>query len=117
MTPQDRIEQLEEQVAYLKSELGLTKDASQLACLKENLRLTDKQAEILMALRASNGRVISPGFLLDNFTNATDEKVIDIHVCRIRKTIGFNTIGTVRGKGFYITSEGKSRVDLALTQA
>jgi hypothetical protein len=115
MTPQARIEDLEEQVAYLRSELGLAEDLTKLEAIRTRLGLTPTVGKMLLALRASNGRVLSNGFLSDNFTTGKDEagKLVHIHIHRLRSKIGPDALKTSWGQGYYLTPEGIEIVDQA----
>jgi len=115
MNQAERIEQLEEEVAYLRSELGLAQEAGQVAKLRQaGLRPTG--ARILLALHTSNGRVLSRGFIEDNFTSAVDSnKITDVYINGIRKAIGHDAVGTAWGQGFFITEVGKQRVNQLLS--
>lgn len=116
MTPQDRIEQLEEQVAYLKSELGVSLRLTDQARIMERFSLSPKAAKILMALRTSNGRLLSHDFLVETFAPESErDKIIDVYICKIRKAIGRDSVKTCWGEGFSLTEAGKTRVDQALT--
>lgn len=96
MTKDEIIEDLREQVAYLKGQLGQLVSDDQLTKLRKAWGLTPQEARIVLALHAAGGKVCSKDYLLsalyDNPDTAAEEKIIDVFVCKARRKLdGRNT--------------------------
>lgn len=112
-------EELEEEVAYLRGELGPADDHD-----RDKLRLTfgTTLAEtcLLSALYAANGRPLSYWLLAESFppTRMNDDRndvgAVKIWISRIRKKLGADTVRTIYGRGYAITPQGIALVDAAL---
>ena len=103
---EERVADLEEEVAYLKSELGLSSDLTKVAALMD-CGLTRGEARAVVALRSTNGRVLSRSQVADA-TGLTDQTV-KVVVCRVSNKMA--GIETARGLGYRLTSEGMRWVD------
>jgi hypothetical protein len=118
-----RCADLEEQVAYLRSELGLQHD-NQAHRRVRNVMLTRKaggkvgrtgSVGLVMALYAAKGRPVTRWQILEAVASPSGNddrlpKIIDVWVCYARKTLGHDAIENVWGKGYCLTSTGMERV-------
>ncbi len=114
MTPHERIEELEAEVAYLRSELGLALDTDRLARLRASYGFTRSEGILLLTLATTN-RVMSKAHLmdaLDHSKGGTDNKMIDVYVHRIRSTLPGSII-THYGLGYGIAPKGMEAVQAA----
>lgn len=114
MTLEERIAELEEEVAYLRSELGLTHSAGREANFRKSLGITAQESRFLMALYDARGRMLLKTQLEDAIKRGFDgkaQKVVDVYACRVRKRIGFDAIETVWGSGYRITPKGIAIVE------
>lgn len=120
-------ERLRDEVAYLKSELGLQQDADVLARLSKAMRARNDglrwtwqkatgSARIVARLYAVNGRPLSRAQLMDAApakTPVSDDRwdnIIDVWVCFARKALGKDAIDTVHGLGYKLSDVGMVRV-------
>lgn len=128
-----RCEELEERVAWLESELGIQRDATDYA----RLRIAMKRASpagaggwsrrsgvlLVMALLQANGRVMSRLQLLEAIPPADrgdddrSPKIIDVWVCCARRAFGADLIDTVMGRGYRLSEVGSERIRAILNPA
>jgi len=119
MTTDERIADLEEQVAFWKREAGSVTGDARIATLKARLRVSPKEAELLMVLYEAHGIVSKEraNLLLKGYDRVfRDPKTIDVWVCRLRRLLGADIIETVWSSGYLLTDTGRAVVDSALTQ-
>jgi DNA-binding winged helix-turn-helix (wHTH) protein len=115
-----RCEELEEEVAYLKSELGLIHDATLVDQIKRALGIRPGPAHLLMALyRASPGRTVSRWHLLESLPPADrpDDSIVNVYVCKLREALGDDAIVTVWGTGYRLADHARARVAALLNPA
>ena len=115
-------EELEEEVHYLRSELGLTTHDSAVGDVKRATGLSDAPARVFLALYQAKGRTLAKHHILDAVpaqrTNGDrDPKLADVWVCRIRSATFPAAIRTVWGRGHAITPEGAEIVARAIEGA
>lgn len=107
-----RCADLEEEVAFLKSELGIRDDAEELHDLKLSLGLRGTtEASVLRRMFDAGGRVVMKVQLQEAIPARDDVrdrllKEVDIYVCRLRKRLGAQAIETVYGKGYRLSASG-----------
>lgn len=114
-----RCEELEEEVAYLKSELGLQVAAGEVAALKSAFKITDHKARVLLILYRARSRVASTAQLDDalparyegterssNFVSAT--------ISQLRKIVGADAIETIYASGYRLSEDMRARVAAAI---
>lgn len=111
MSPAEQIEELREEIAYLKSELGFSIDHDKLSRLKVASGLTKSEAGMLLAL-AQTSRVMTREHLHECVTlwDGESPKIVDVYVSRIRKKLP-DAIDTVWGLGYGISAHGKAYVE------
>ncbi len=112
MTDADRIAELEEKVAYLEGELGLSMEAERYGVLRHTYGIRPQSAMILLALYDAN-RPLSRGHLLDLLPTQRedgDDHAISVHVAYLRRILGRGAIRNIWGFGYVITPEGLSKV-------
>lgn len=116
-----RCDDLEEQVAYLTSELGLQVRTDAIARLRLALRAATPVhhgalscAQMLAALYAADGRPLSRYQILEAVPSPSDRdrdaKIVDVWVCAARKALGRELIANVWGQGYQLSPEGMERV-------
>jgi DNA-binding response OmpR family regulator len=111
-TAQQRIEELEAEVAFLKQELGRVCDVERCAKLKAAFTLTGKEAEILLLLY-DRPRVLSKQAILSAVWGPDSDilsRTVDVFMCKLRKKLGFPSLETIWGSGYRLTPEGRQRV-------
>lgn len=109
----DRCAVLEEQIAYLKHELGQVADLNVSARLHERFGLTPQGAAILQVLHQS-GRVINALRLAELMGSHSDcENIVSVQVSRVRKKVGRDAVTTVWGRGYSIGPAGSAAVEAA----
>lgn len=102
-------EDLEEEIAYLRRELGFAIDTDKEARVRTKLKLQPQEARLILALNAT-GRVMSRAHLECSLNRAWDSeniKIVDVYVSRIRKKLP-GSIETFRPYGYAITPQGKA---------
>lgn len=111
-------EQLKEEVAYLRSELGLQLDASRVAALQRAFGLSHHKARLVLVLFNAKGRVVSQAQLDDalplKYTGERSSNFINATVCQLRKQIGKAAVENVFGVGYRISDEMRARAATAL---
>lgn len=103
-----RCEDLEEQVAYWKSEAGAVFEETLYARLRKRHGLTKAECRILTIL--SNGRVV-PRLSLAELCGLASLDSLDVLVSRVRKRMGFGVIDTIYGRGYSIGSIGTEAIN------
>lgn len=118
----DRCDELEEEVAYLRSELGLVRDSDVIARLRDHMRGVEDAgghrphgAQVVAALYAAKGRPLTRLQLLDACPSRTgsDERgtrLIDVWVYHARRSLGRDAIANVWGSGYRLTEIGMAKV-------
>lgn len=111
--------ELAEEVAWLRSELGLQEEASEVHRLELSLDLPRQLARLVLRLYRINGRVLPRAQADEMFgTLAGHEEYISnitsVHISRLRKRIGFDSITSVYGNGYCLTKRGREIVRDAL---
>jgi DNA-binding response OmpR family regulator len=116
-----RCEELEEEVAYLKSELGLQADADLIESLRRAMPLgglaskAHGAAHLVAALYRAHGRTLTRDQLMErlpsrNGRDDRDDKLCAVYVCAARKTLGHDGIQNVWGRGYRLTDAGMAKV-------
>lgn len=112
-------EELRERVAWLESELGLQREADILvkirAALPAGITSKPQVAQTIAALYAAKGRPMTRFQLLEAVPPKWDnenrcENIVSVWVSHARKALEFESIGTVWGRGFYLTPIGMAKV-------
>jgi hypothetical protein len=104
-----RVAELEEVVAYLKSELGLSIHESHVSALTGH-GLERGQARAVMALHDAKGRTLSVFQIGD--AASLQPQCVKQSVCRARRLIP--GIKTEYGRGYFLTIEGQTYVQRLL---
>jgi DNA-binding response OmpR family regulator len=108
----DRAAKAEEQVAYLKSELGLRDDLDAVQALKEAFGLYNGEAFVLHALYAAHGRTLGRAIICEHLPLRNEErglKIVDVYASRIRSKLGKDSILNSWGEGYRISPEARRR--------
>ncbi|MBB4844615.1 DNA-binding response OmpR family regulator [Paucibacter oligotrophus] len=74
-------------------------------CLSgQEVKLSVREYEILLALAAEPGRVLTRAQIeaSHSIADTLDSNATDVHVCKLRKKLGNAWIGTVRGVGYVL---------------
>lgn len=119
-----RCEELEDEVAWLKSELGLALSDSEIFAVRKAFDITHGEACLMLALYKARDKVLSKALCMAAMPSPgpskeddRDWKMADMIVHKIRKKAGRDLIATSHGHGYQITPEGAARVALALSEA
>ena len=107
----DRIADLEEQVAYLESELGIAVEATVVDDLRLRFGLTPQQATLVRVLLGAYPKAVSRLVLADHIPprwrkEDDDSNWLDVHVAHVRAKLGHGLITAVRRFGYRLTPEG-----------
>lgn len=106
-----RCAELEEQLAYYKSEAGFSYDRTTYALLRQVHRLTPMEAKFLCVLHDSR-RVMNRWQLVEVCDSQSVDSV-DVYATRIRRRLGQDAIITHWGQGWSIGPAGKAAVKAA----
>lgn len=112
-----RCADLEEEIAYLKSELGLRDDADQIEALREGLDVATAEAHFLRALYNAKGRTVSHMALLDAIPARMpdrDHSIVKVYASRVRARLGPGSIENIWGVGYRLSEEALIRVSAVL---
>lgn len=115
-----RCDVLEEEIAYLRSELGLQTELTMKRGLSRSLGLSPGELSLALALYRAKGRVVTSSFLEeilpDPRGNAGERtlKLVQVYVCRLRRTLGFDAIDTIWGQGYQLMPKGREIIREAL---
>lgn len=110
---QKRIAELEEEVWWLKSELGMIRDNTRLGQLSTGLGVPAGVSHLLLALDATYPRIVPESVLYDRIPHKCDganPDIVGVLVCKARKRIGFDAIETHWGTGFRLSKQGKALI-------
>ncbi len=107
----ERCEKLEEQVAYLRSELGEISDAMFLSNIKLGFDLTPGQARLAELLYRANGRIISRHRLSDLLGVEGSSNIVSVYLTSLRRQIGADAFAMAWGQGISMTAVGRQRVE------
>lgn len=121
----ERCEDLEEEVAYLKSELGLQEDAEAYRRLRAAMKAAAgnsgrfQAVGLVLALYHAKGRVLSRYQLLEVCPSPSgkedrDATIINVWVHQVRKALGSGVIENVWGRGYRLTDLGRQVVSAVL---
>lgn len=110
--------ELEDEVAFLRSELGLQVEDSAVANLCAAFKLTQMEARTLLLLQSVGGRVVTPVFwseAVEPYRRAGGDGVRDlaVYIVRIRRRLGKAAIHNAWGKGYSITAVGQQLIEQA----
>lgn len=106
----DRIADLEAEVAYYRSELGIAQEATRVHNIRLKCRATNSEARVLLALYAAQGRVLSQDALFDAIPHPADGQnstAVRMHVRALRQKVSPDVIDTAPGLGYRIGAAGK----------
>lgn len=114
-------ERLEEEIAYLRSELGIQVSLTDQASLRREYGMPRGDAALALRLYNAHGRVVSAESLEESIPSrhggpVSDRcvKIVDVYICRIRKALGFEAIATACGLGYQMTPAGQEKIRRAL---
>lgn len=114
-----RCAELEEEVAYLRSELGVQQDASLVDILKVRFGLVRGWAALLAALYRAKGRCVMRAQLEEAIPNPNDrdrdDRIVSVYIALLRGALGKDAIATVWGSGYRLTESGLERVEAVLS--
>lgn len=106
-----RCAELEEEVAYLKGELGLSIDTTLNNELRDRHNLSPSDARLLCVLSDAKGRVLSRVQLAEAIgSESINADSLEVYVWRIRKRLGKEAIKTAWGQGYAIGPLGAKAV-------
>lgn len=109
-------------MAYLKSELGLQRDARKQDVLKRAFGTMPKEAAILLMLYEAYPRTVMR-YQLERATLSYDSdedrlypaNLVSVYMTKLRKKLGREAISTVWEQGYALTSVGHAAVSGAFT--
>lgn len=112
-------EDLKEEIAYLKSELGLQVDSGQVAAIRDAFGLTEQKARILLVLYKARARTISIAQFHDALPcrygkEERSEKLVQSSISQLRKIVGADAVDTLYGQGYRLGQRMRARIDAIL---
>lgn len=113
-------EELQEQIVYLESELGLRQSLSTIGDLHSALGLTRTEARITLAMYAAGGRVVTRAQFEDAMYGGNADcdrspNLVNVYISKLRKKIGRDAFELVWGEGYRLTPPGIERVRGVIT--
>lgn len=111
MSLADTVEDLRAEVRHLRSELGLSMEASDVDDLRA-LGLTPLEAKTVLCLYRAKGKVRSRFQITEAIGSDVEDasRLLAVLVVRIRHKMGDDFITTARGVGYRLTAAGVERV-------
>lgn len=102
-----RVEDLEEQVAYWKSEAGVVSDARWAARVREHYRVRPAHAQVLIDFATARDHFLPSDHLARGYADPLEDpqNQLKVYICQIRRITGRNRIETLWGAGFRISSD------------
>jgi DNA-binding response OmpR family regulator len=123
MSPQERIAELEAEVAYYRSEHHISEDELAAERVRKAFRLSPQAARVLLAIYGVGDRLASWHFLDQAAPETKVSERLDpyrqvqVRICNIRKVLGGrHTIENVWGTGYRLTPETRARVGAVIGQ-
>jgi DNA-binding response OmpR family regulator len=114
VTDAERIAELQEEVAYLKAELGLVEDREKVDRLRAAYGLSPGSARLLLALYAAKGALRTTYQLLDAIPPVSgsdrDVSLVSVWVCHLRRAMGRDVVKNSFGLGYRVTETGMEQV-------
>jgi DNA-binding response OmpR family regulator len=114
-------EELEEEVAYHRSELNEAATERNFTSLRRAFALAPTETRFLLALYEARGRTLSKWIFDEKVPPVTGQdrqsNVVAVYICRIRHAIGRGAVKSEWGRGYYLTPEGAETVSRAIDGA
>lgn len=117
---EERVAGLEDEVAYLRSEMGLSVSATRVGLVRAALKLRPGCCKMLLAMFDAKGRVLNRFQLAEAHAhpNGGDTlRAVNVHMCLIRKRLGQESIEGVWGVGYRLTDAGRDKLARILEAA
>lgn len=119
-----RCEELEEEVAYLRSELGISINSGEVGVLRAAIRTLSPGnragsvgvSRFVLALYHVHGRTLSKYQIMEALPplnggdDQRDPKIVDVWACAARKALGRDALENVWGRGVRLTDIGADLV-------
>lgn len=110
-----RCADLQEELAYLRSELGDRVRADEVEELKRAFGLTPQTARLLLVLHQARGRTMTRHQIEDAVPAKCedDERTygfVSVIVCQLRRRVGFRNIENIFAAGYRLSPEMNARV-------
>jgi DNA-binding response OmpR family regulator len=112
-------EELEEEIAYWRSEFCVVQEDQALQSLRKAFAWTPVTSRYALALREAGGRTVAR-WLLDGEVpskQGRDSNSAAVQICLIRRSLGHNAVKTDWGRGYAITPEGAAKLNAVLKPA
>lgn len=116
----DRCQELKDEIAFLRRELGIVRaeDMENRLCLV--LGISKTEAAILALLYNRRGATLSKGAIWDVLYAGSDSepllKIVDVFICKLRRRLPEDSIATIWGRGYTLTATGLAHVDEAIAR-
>lgn len=108
--------ELEEEVAYWRSEFGVVKEDDAIHALRKAFGWGPTTARYALALREAKGRFLAR-WLLDGSVSSKqgrDSNASAVQICLLRRSLGFSAVTTDWGRGYALSPEGIAKIDAIL---
>lgn len=113
-----KCKELQEEIDFLKSQLGERDDAGQIVKLNHTLKIGPQVVKIILRLYGARGRVV-PKWVLEEAAGITDKagNGLAVRVTHARNALACEgpSIVIASGEGYMMTREGCERVDFLLS--
>jgi DNA-binding MarR family transcriptional regulator len=109
------IEDLREQVATLKSKVGLARDIDAAAAFTLAWGLTRQEATLLVHLHQRSGAVtrhsIMDAMYAESPNDEPDMKIVGVFIWKLRRKLGYDAIDTIWGQGYALAADSRRLCD------
>lgn len=116
----ERCEELEEEVAYLKSELGIREAGERIHLLRAALGVRPAVASFLLRLYDARGKLVTHQQLVDALPAVwcdredRHEPITRVYCAYARKALGRDGIETVWREGYRLSATARDRIEVIL---
>jgi DNA-binding response OmpR family regulator len=119
MSPAERIEELEAENAYLRQELGLAIDATQVAAVRGAYKLRPNACRILVGLALAHPKILARSQVYDFMVHWTDEPDQDrsllTYTKMIRDRLGKSAIEVLPNVGLRLSAQAAKQLKEVLS--
>ncbi len=116
-------EDLEEHVAFLRSELGVQVHGDKIARIRQAYRATNSTAHMILRLYEARGKPVSVEQLLESLPSPSKSEdrslqLVAVFGVRVREALGGqDTLENVRSFGYRLSDDARARVAIVLGDA
>lgn len=109
-------EELEDEVAFLRSEMGLSSSGTAVQLLRSGFGMDSGSARAVAALYSARGRVLTYFQIAEAMASEAEgiKRLVSVFVCRARGKLGRDAVETAWGVGYRLSPVGIAKIDAVL---